>query len=232
MPPPADAAARHKAELVMSYHRVRTALGLLGLALPLMLIAGGLATGSGIRPTISDFFHTSLRDIYVGTLCAIGIFLISYRGYRRRPGEWLSDNAISSLAGLAAFALAFFPNARGDEAATLSQLILGASGAERVHFAAGMVFFIALALFCYVQFPKTAQPLRRRIYHACGHAIVVALAVLIAGSWLRNWGPAGLAGMIEDNHLIFWAEALGIWAFALSWLVKGKADLLLSRRRA
>ena len=35
---------------------------------------------------------------------------------------------------------------------------------------------------------------------------------------------------VEDNNLIFWFEAIGIWAFALSWLVKSKADMILAER--
>ncbi len=227
-----DANQRHKQDQVMSYHRVRTALGLLGISLPLVLILGGLGADGRIEPTISDFFHTKLRDIYVGTLSAIGIFLISYRGYRKGDDEMLSDNIIATIAGLAAFGLAFFPNANGgSEVETLTQAVLGQNTAMNIHFVSGSVFFLCLALFCYVKFPKGAQPARQRIYRICGHVIIASLAGLIVGSYLKMSGPEPIRTMVLDWRLIFWAEAIGIWAFALSWLVKGKADLMLARRR-
>ncbi len=224
---------RHTADLVLSYHRVRTALGILGIFLPVALILGGLETSGQIEPTISDFFHTKMRDVYVGTLSAIGIFLISYRGYRRNDDEFLSDNVLATTAGLAAFGLAFFPNANGGSGAdTITQVVLGANTATSVHFVSGSLFFFCLALFCYIQFPKNARPARRRVYMACGHIIILSLIGLIVGSYLKMNGPAPVRDFVIDWRVIFWAEAVGIWAFALSWLVKGKADLALARRRA
>lgn len=229
---PDAASQRHTQDLVLSYHRVRTALGMLGLFLPLTLILGGLQTTGQIEPSISDFFHTKMRDVYVGTLSAIGIFLISYRGYRRRDDEVLSDNVLATLAGLAAFGLAFFPNAPGTNGAeTVSQVVLGEKVAMGVHFVSGSLFFFCLALFCYLQFPKTANPTRRRIYLACGHVIILSLIGLIVGSYFKMNGSEALQRFVVDWRVVFWAEAVGVWAFSLSWLVKGKADLALARRR-
>ena len=226
-------AGQHTQDLVLSYHRVRTALGMLGIFLPLSLILGGMGASGHIEPTISDFFHTKMRDVYVGTLSAIGIFLISYRGYRRGDDEILSDNVLATVAGLAAFGLAFFPNANGGSGAdTISQVVLGEHTAMNVHFVSGSVFFFCLALFCYTQFPKSAQPARRRIYLACGHVIILSLIGLIVGSYLKMNGVPGVQAFVIDWRVIFWSEAVGIWAFAISWLVKGKADLALARRKA
>ena len=222
----------HTADLVLSYHRVRTALGVLGIFLPLALILGGWEMSGKIEPTISDFFHTKMRDVYVGTLSAIGVFLISYRGYRRHDDEILSDNVLATTAGLAAFGLAFFPNTNGGTGAdTITQVVLGADVARNVHFAAGTAFFFTMALFCYILFPKSAKPARRRIYLMCGHVIVLSLIGLIAGSYSKMNGPPDVQEFLINTRLIFWSEAIGIWAFAFSWLVKGKADLALVRRK-
>ena len=79
-------------ELVLSYLRVRQALGILGMVFPVLLIAGGLIAQHGVAPSVSDYYHTTMRDIFVGCLFAIGVFLISYKGYRRKAGEWLPRN--------------------------------------------------------------------------------------------------------------------------------------------
>ena len=82
----------HRQDMVMSYHRVRTALGILGMALPLVLIVGGLLDYRRIEPSISDFYHTTYREILVGTLCASGVCLICYRVYGRRTGDVIDDD--------------------------------------------------------------------------------------------------------------------------------------------
>lgn len=71
---------------------------------------------------------------------------------------------------------------------------------------------------------------RRKIYIACGWGIVAAL-VLTAIAVIFKRFVGGVGGQIVlDYNLIFWFEALGIWAFGLSWLVKSKADLIMYRR--
>ena len=133
---------QHRDELVQSYTRVRKALGVLGMALPCILILGGMldtprgdALAGGIEPTISDFYHTTYRDVFVGTLCAIGVFVISYRGYRREPGEMLDDDWLATFAGLAAFGLAFFPNEGGGQIiSTVTQKHLGVGLTPILHY--------------------------------------------------------------------------------------------------
>lgn len=219
-------------EFVLSYHRVRQALGLLGLVFPLALILGGLMSNHKIEPSISDFYHTALRDVFVGSLCAIGIFLISYKGYRRQKGEWVSDDIVATLAGLAAFGVAFFPNeSPSHQAVTLSQLAVGIGISPLFHYTSALTFFVCLAIFCYVKFPKTAKPVRRRIYIWCGHVIAVCTVMIFICSYLKLRGAPPLREQVLGWHLIFWFEAIGVWAFALSWLTKGKADLALSQRR-
>ena len=37
--------------------------------------------------SISSYYHSVMRDIFVGSLCAVGTFLISYRGYDKRDNR-------------------------------------------------------------------------------------------------------------------------------------------------
>ncbi|MEJ6397086.1 hypothetical protein [Yoonia sp. 208BN28-4] len=228
---------RHRDELVLSYTRVRTALGVLGMMLPLVLILGGVldaprvgAETGGIEPTISDFYHTTYRDVFVGTLCAIGVFLISYRGYRREPGEVIDDDWLATIAGLSAFGVAFFPNEGGGEViSSMTQYNIGVHITPTLHYLSALIFFSCLMIFCFYKFARTARPARRRIYMACGWIIVFALvATAVSVVFKRFIGGAGRE-LVLDYNLIFWFEAIGIWAFGLSWLVKGKADLALAR---
>lgn len=221
-------AEQTKDELVLSYHRVRQALGFLGLSLPVTLLLGALISDGGMAPSISDFYHTTQRDIFVGTLCAIGIFLFSYRGYRPVQGEKISDDILATLAGISAFGVAFFPNEGGGyEVISLTQALVGPVTASVIHYASALVFFFCLGLFCYIKFPKTARPVRRRWYIWCGHIILISSLMILAGSVIRDFGSEAMKAMVLKSNMIFWAEAAGVWAFALSWLIKGKADMSL-----
>ena len=219
-----------RSDMVMSYIRVRMALGLLGMALPVLLVIGGLLDARRIEPSISDFYHTTSRDIFVGTLCAIGVFLISYRGYKWRPGEVIGDDLLATLAGVSAFGVALFPNeSPSQQIATMTQKLVGIGVSPLFHYASALVFFSCLAAFCLVKFARTARPERRRVYRACGWLIVATLLVIAVASVLKIWGAGPARAVVVDNKLVFWAEAIGVWAFGVSWLAKAKADVVLAR---
>ena len=215
-------------DLVLSYHRVRLAVGILGVILPVILIIGGILSNNHLEPSISDFYHTTLRDIFVGTMFAIGIFLISYKGYQRDEGDWFSDDWVATLAGIAAFGLALFPN-ESQAVVTVSQEALGLKVSSIFHYASALTFFVCLGIFCYYQFPKTAQPTRRKIYFMCGHIIVISTILITITSYMKVKGSPEMKAMVVDWNLVLWLEAIGVWAFAFSWLTKGKAELAFSK---
>ena len=73
--------------LVVSYLGVRRAIGAIGLLLPVVLgPVGWLVFGIPIQDNMSSYYHTALRDVFVGAMCAIGIFLFCYRGY-----DWIES---------------------------------------------------------------------------------------------------------------------------------------------
>ncbi len=66
--------------LVRSYLFLRKSLGYIGIALPFVLIIGKILLESpGISDSISSYYYSVMRNVFVGILCAIGIFLICYR---------------------------------------------------------------------------------------------------------------------------------------------------------
>ncbi len=225
----------HREELVLSYYRVRQALGYLGFVLPIALILGGLMSIGGVEPSISDYYHTVLRDIFVGTMSAIGIFLIAYPGHRKLPGERFSDDIVTTVAGIAAFGVAFLPNETQAPVnvepvfEALSQIWLGHRIAALGHYASATVFLGCLGYICLVKFARTAKPVRRRIYRACGWTILTMTAGVVAASWFKIRGPVIPQAIVVQWQLVLWFEALAIWAFSAAWLTKGRADLALAR---
>jgi hypothetical protein len=202
--------------LVISYLDLRKAIGIIGTALPFVLAIGKVLLGSpGIQSSISAYYYTAMRDVFVGSLCAIAVFLFSYKGYDRR------DDRAGNIAGLAALGVALFPTTPSNF--TPQTQLLGT-----LHLISAAVFFLTLAYFSLVLFKKTSpqQPMtirkvwRNRIYTVCGSIILIALAL----SAIIGIVPA-LANALGRFDPIFWLEAAAIVAFGISWMTKGEAIL-------
>ncbi|MDQ2088885.1 hypothetical protein [Marimonas arenosa] len=214
-------------EIVDNFYRVRRALGYLGFSMPFLLLAVGFVFGKA-EPSISDYYHTILRDIFVGTLTAIGVFLICYTGFRRDERERFSDDLVTTVAGISALVAAFVPN-RGTlntsmEPQALAQHVFGVWLCDITHHVAALCFLLSMAYLCRFKFARTAKPARRRIYIACFWIIIAGTVATIISASFRKIGTPAQKTFVIDYQLVFWFETLGVWAFSLSWLVKGRAD--------
>ena len=218
-------------EQLRAYYRIRQALGILGFILPLILVVGGVMMIGGVEPSISDYYHTVMRDVFVGVMCAIGLFLICYTGYAKAPDEWLSDDAITTVSGIAAFGVGMFPNEGPDPdtVKTILQQILGHKGAVTGHYVSATGFFVGLAYMCIARFTKTGDRRRAMIYRVSGWLIVVLAVLAIGASVAKNSQWGWLTQFVIDNDVVLWLEALAVWAFAFAWLTKGHAERSLMR---
>ena len=85
---------------------------------------------------------------------------------------------------------------------------------------------MSLIGFSLIKFPKSRQNRRRKIYLWSGIILVGVTAGLLATFFLgRNDGA--VKASIMEAEIVFWLEAVGIWAFGVAWLTKGKADIAL-----
>lgn len=199
---------------IISYMGLRQAVGLLAIALPLVLVLGKfLLDGPGMEDSISAYYYTSMRDVMVGTLCAIAIFLLSYRGYDRR------DDIAGDLACVFALGIALFPTAPQGSASN-AQVLAG-----HVHSVCAGAFFLTLAYFSYCLFTKgdnvstRRRVWRARIYRTCGVTILLCAIGLGLVKLLPDGSP------VHSYSPVFWIEAIGIWAFGWSWFTKGEGIL-------
>ena len=80
-------------------------IGFSGLALPFVLLLGGLLLGKGIQNSIGMYYYTPIRAVLVSFLCEIGICLFLYKGYQR------VDRILGDLGCVFAIGTAFFPAA-------------------------------------------------------------------------------------------------------------------------
>jgi hypothetical protein len=199
--------------LVLSYLGLRRAVGIIGLALPFVLALGKIVVdGPGLQESISGYYYTSMRDVFVGALCAIGVFFLSYR-YRPQ------DDRLSNLVGVFAIGIALLPTAPVDP--TPTQRLVG-----DLHLGCAAAFFLLLAYFALFLFTRSdAEVLtarkrsRNAVYRVCGTTIVACLVLAVVAHVVL--GPAATAVL----HPLFWLESVADLAFGVSWLVKGEAIL-------
>ena len=74
-----------KKNILSTYFTLRAGIVVLSVALPVALYVGGLWHGvPGLAESMSAYYgeHAgALRNVFVGTLCAIGAFLYLYKGF-------------------------------------------------------------------------------------------------------------------------------------------------------
>jgi len=202
----------------LSYQTHRRLIGYLGFLLPVLLyVLAGLRHTDMLTPwhlldSISAYYYTGSVGVLVGILFALSLFLFTYQGYE----DVIADRVVGAVGGFAALGVAFFPTGApmGTSAPTW-----WSPTTRVIHYVSAIVLFGSFITFSIWLFRKSNIPAkadlpagkRRRnaIYLWCG--IVMIACMIWAGSSLFT-GAA-----------IFWPEAIALWAFALSWLVKGEA---------
>jgi hypothetical protein len=206
---------REPDDLSSQQHRV--IIGVLGAALPVLVgVIGWLRpvdpSLSVPLTSISAYYYSGAVAIFAGTLACLAVYFITYGGYNNRD-RW-KDRAAALTAAAAATVVALFPT---DAPSALLKLPWWNKGLGIVHLVAAGVLFGAFIVFALFLFPKTDKKIegdkwwRNVVYRACG------VVMLICVVW------AGLRALNEQPKPIFWQEAVALEAFALSWLVKGRA---------
>jgi hypothetical protein len=204
------------ASLLIPYLTLRRAIGAVGISLPFALAFGKLfLQGPGLEDTVSGYYYTVMRDVFVGSLCAIGVFLLSYRGYDAR------DSAAANVAFVSAVGVALFPTASGPAPPPHEALI------SKVHHGFAACLFLTLAYFSLVLFRKTNDPLgprgrkrmRNAVYAVSGWTILACMALIVVAFQLPPASP------LLALDPVFWLESAAIIAFGFSWITKGEAIL-------
>jgi hypothetical protein len=215
--------------LLISYLSLRKAVGIIGVSLPFVLVIGnwGIFHASAIEDSISYYYHTEMRGVFVGRLWAIGVFLLSYRGYEKR------DEIAGRLACVFALGVALFPTAREPGTCDIVHLFtVGRSGCDTehivsfVHATFASLLFLTLAYFSLFLFTETqprqkiAMTRRKRernvVYYVCGWIIVAS----IVGVWVLHVGLR--LGRFGPIPVLFGFESLAVVSFGVSWLEKGE----------
>ncbi len=194
--------------MFVSHLTLRRVVGVLGVALPVVLAMWGfvLCRCIEIQPSISDYYGLRTRDAFVGILFVIAWFLFAYRGYERQ------DDVAGDLACLFALAVALFPNS-------------GKEWEKAVHFVSATALFLVLSYFSLFLFTKSGDRItprkrtRNGIYKVCGAIMLACIALIGLYYW---WLDDTLLSALKP---VFWLESIALWAFGISWFVKGETLL-------
>jgi hypothetical protein len=207
---------------LISFNALRKTVGWLGIALPFSMILGNrlFSDCCCIEPSNSHYYYTATGGLFIGILCAVGLFLMAYKGYD------LPDNILTSAAGVFAVLIALFPT--NDTSTNLCGIIHLPDNDLRsaIHYISASLFFVILAVISLFRFTKSSGHMtkkkksRNTIYRICGIAMLVFIALIAVYS---IW-EGELTGWAQYKP-VFWLETLALIAFGISWLVKGELVL-------
>ncbi len=204
-----------EASVNLNYLTLRKYLGVLGIAMPFVLIMGNDFL---IEESISHYYYTKMSVVFTGTLIAFGLFLISYKGYDKKQEELVSDNVITNLAGLFAWIVAFIPTACSYCAAGVPN---GHDDIVRttIHLVSAGMFMIIMGYMAYIQFAKSKKTdaitvRRNRIFRFCGLLIWAVVILLLLEHTL---------GFQFSSSDVFWGETVALICFGIAWLIKSKS---------
>lgn len=194
---------------IISYFRLRQLIGILGIALPLLMVVFKYISSNSwqIEFSISDYYNDgSAGYVFVGVLFVLGFFLMSYKGYEK------IDDRASDFGCICALGVALFPTTSTNNFVHI------------MHFVFALLLFSTFIFFSLYLFRKTSSPktitkkkvMRNRVYVTCG----IIMIVCIIGIALASLGVMGSAA--GKYKIVFWLEAVALGSFGFSWIVKGE----------
>jgi hypothetical protein len=211
--------------IVKNYRHLRTRLGIVAVAFPLVLLAMGYLKGIEVQPTMSNYYFakdTALGrlDVYpvrlwfCGILFVVGFFLYKYQGFSKNEDRWLS------VAGIFAACVAIFPMSVGN--ANDYAWVLAWTGLTTLslHGICAVLAFASIAVVIVWYADSTLSELKhqhpvaykrfKRAYFLIALFMVLAIGLAVALHYLHH----------ERGSYILAAEWAGIWAFGAYWFVK------------
>lgn len=200
--------------VVATYLLLRKAIGWIGTLLPIVVIVGDAAFSSGPLPnSLSDYYYTPMRNILVGSLCVLGVFLVLY-DVSVRVDRW-----ITNATGVGVLGVAFLPGSPAVPHLSTSQEVIG-----NLHVFFAAIAFVGLAATMWrfaaaiSDGPDAPPPSPRAAVLYRASACVMLGFVILSG-------VAILLPLSAQNSTlaIYDFEALAIFTFGITWLVKGRA---------
>jgi hypothetical protein len=205
--------------VVLSYLALRKAVGAVALGLPFAVSIPVLILHHEIKTSISAYYYTGTGNLFVGSLCAIGMFMLCTRGYDSK------DEIAGLFSAMWAIGVAMCPTTP-ESGANCHQYDIGIA-----HYAFAAALFLTLSYFCLVLFKMSAvghtltrkKQQRNVVYTVCGIVILVSLALLPTLTLLLH--KHGKQYLFADVAPGIFFETTSLLAFGVAWLIKGETFL-------
>jgi uncharacterized membrane protein len=202
--------------ITSTYINLRVGMAGIAFALPFLLMAGSwISTNVIFQGSISGFYHTPMRNLFVGAMVAVGCFLYLYKGFSD------SENFALNIAGLAALGVAFFPTSVPEVVANNPQIFLPEKPfvAPLLHYTSAALLFFAIAYVCIFSGRETVALIKDEsskkyftmIYKVIGALMLVLPVVTFLFSYFT-----------VKEYWIFIVEFVAILIFAFFWWTKAK----------
>jgi hypothetical protein len=236
-------------QLVINYLYLRKTVGWIGTLLPIVLIAGNwLFFTTSLPDSMSSYYYTGMRNVFVGALCVLGIFLIAYAGY----DDW--DRWITNIAGVGVIGVAFCatkPDVCAAHARSCLPPFVRSMSTEQslvgdIHLGFAALAFIMLGVMAlrFAKLPPTKEPRPAGFMgwfrsafgvpqpgqddprtpadkrdSVCFRVCGVTILLCVVLGILSNFLPQSFK---NDVPVLFIFEALAVFGFGISWFVKGQ----------
>jgi len=199
--------------ITLTYVNLRVGMAILAFSLPVILALWSVLTRQSLLPSISAYYHTPMRDLFVGVLVAIGACLYLYKGFSDK------ENKALNCAGIFAIGVAFLPTCLPEFAGMTEQTCdQGVRGVVKwLHRISAFLFFVPVAYVSTFRGKDTVELIDDeqvkskylKLYRLIGPLMIVL--PILAAVYFFTMG---------SESTVFYVETAAIWAFALFWLTK------------
>lgn len=188
----------------VGYIKLRNGISFLGFTFPFIFIASSILRQDPLKGSISAYYHVENleRNLFVGILITVGLFLILYEGYSRR------EDIILTVSGICAIFVALIPTAIEGKSFTWHEAFATA-------FFVGI--FVVMFFLSKETLSKIKDPKRKNRYRIIYWIISLLMIICIVTALILK-GIFDTRG--KEHTVIFWLETAGIWLFAVFWLIK------------
>ena len=199
--------------------RMRIMIGILGMLLPWLVALITLSFPQSISITYYSLYAVGTFMVVLGSA---GILLINYKGYET------IDDVTSTIAGVFGILICLFPMKYLDDPSKRTGVFhLHSDTSNIFHCLSAVGFFGTLAFMSFFLFTKTSGEMTKQkkikniIYRVCGVGMVGSFVLM-----LLNFIPG-----VHIYNLTWIVEAIALFFFGLSWIVKSDAFPFLKDKK-
>ena len=197
--------------------RMRIMIGVLGMLLPWLVALITLSWPESISATYYSLFAVGTFMVVLGSA---GILLINYKGYE------IIDDITATIAGVFGILICLFPMTYVAEPSIKTGILHLPSNISNIfHCISAFGFFGVLAFMSFFLFTKTdgnitqQKKIKNIIYRVCGIGMIGSFLLMFLDFF--DWAPYNLTWIVE---------AIALFFFGVSWIVKSDAFAFLSDR--